>query len=161
MIQNFRRYLDNTVLFTCSFALILLVITVSWQVFSRYVLNDPSSFTDELSRFTMIWLGLLGATYLFGKKGHLSITLLQDALPKKAKLFLQTLINILMLSFIYMAMFKGGIMLIGRTLQQLSPALQIPMGYVYTILPISAVISAIYIIINIIDHIYETTLKEE
>ncbi|MGB2079961.1 MAG: TRAP transporter small permease [Vibrio sp.] len=146
-----RCLLDKLILITCGFSLILLVVTVTWQVFSRYVLNDPSSFTDELSRYTMIWLGLLGASYLFGKRGHLAITLLADSLPPKANRILQCLINLLVLSFVNLAMLKGGLALIGRTMQQFSPALHIPMAYVYFILPISAVVITIYILLNIVD----------
>ncbi|MEZ9266124.1 TRAP transporter small permease, partial [Vibrio splendidus] len=76
MLATFRNLLDRLILFVSSFALMLLVVTVTWQVFSRYVLNDPSNWTDELARYAMVWLGLLGASYLFGIKGHLAITLL-------------------------------------------------------------------------------------
>ncbi len=160
MLQKLRNKLDQAVLVTCGLALILLVVTVTWQVFSRYILNDPSSFTDELSRYTMVWLGLLGATYLFGKRGHLAITLFQDALPKKANLVLQLFINMLMMAFIYLAMFKGGVMLMGRTMQQLSPALQIPMAYIYVILPLSAVLSIAYIALNIIEQFSAKNVEE-
>lgn len=146
-----RTVLNNSILSICGFALILLVVTVTWQVFSRYILNDPSSFTDELSRYTMIWLGLLGACYLFGKNGHLAITLLPTHLPNKANTVLQILIQILILTFVCLAMIKGGTALVGRTMQQFSPALQIPMAYIYMILPISGVVTVIYVVLNMID----------
>ena len=41
-----------------------MVINVLWQVFSRYILTNPSSFTDELARYLMIWVGVLGAAYV-------------------------------------------------------------------------------------------------
>ncbi len=148
--NKIRKVLDSTILFFCSFALLLLVVTVTWQVFSRYVLNDPSSFTDELSRFTMIWLGMLGACYLFGQKGHLAITLLMDKLSTRNKRVLQTIINLLTIIFALLAMLKGGYTLAERTMFQLSPALQLPMGYVYSILPISAVIIIIYLVLDIV-----------
>jgi len=129
----------------------LLVVTVTWQVFSRYVLNDPSSWTDELARYAMVWLGLLGASYLFGIKGHLAITLLDSCLKGKAHTALHLLINAISFSFVSLAMLKGGIALMGRTTQQLSPALQLPMSTVYSILPISAVIILIYLTLNTID----------
>jgi TRAP-type C4-dicarboxylate transport system permease small subunit len=129
----------------------LLVAAVTWQVFSRYVLNDPSSWTDELARYTMVWLGLLGASYLFGIKGHLAITLLDTALKGKANIALQLLINVISFAFVSLAMLKGGLALMGRTTQQLSPALQLPMSTVYSILPISAVIILIYLTLNTID----------
>ena len=44
----------------------IMVLNVSWQVFSRYVLANPSSFTDELARYLMIWLGVMGTAYVSG-----------------------------------------------------------------------------------------------
>ena len=89
MLTSFRNLLDRLILSISSFALMLLVVTVTWQVFSRYVLNDPSNWTGELSRYAMVWLGLLGASYLFGTKGHLAITLLDGYLEGKAHSALQ------------------------------------------------------------------------
>lgn len=151
MLTTLRSILDKLILSVSSFALILLVITVTWQVFSRYVLNDPSSWTDELARYTMVWLGLLGASYLFGIKGHLAITLLDGYLKGKAHLALHLLINLISASFVSLAMLKGGLALMGRTTTQLSPALQLPMSTVYLILPISAVIILFYIALNTVD----------
>lgn len=151
MLTTFRNLLDRLILFITSFALMLLVVTVTWQVFSRYVLNDPSSWTDELARYTMVWLGLLGASYLFGVKGHLAITLLDTHLKGKAHTALHLLINAISAAFVSLAMLKGGIALMGRTTQQLSPALQLPMSNVYAILPISAVIILIYLALNTVD----------
>lgn len=154
-LKNLRHFLDQSILIFCGFALIALVVTVSWQVFSRYVLNDPSSFTDELSRYLMIWLGLLGASYLFGKRGHLAITLLADNLPPKLNTLLQAFINILVLSFVSLAMVKGGLALISRTMVQFSPALQIPMAYVYFILPLSGLLIMTYVLLNILDPMFK------
>ena len=151
MLTSFRNLLDKSILFISSFALMLLVVTVTWQVFSRYVLNDPSSWTDELARYTMVWLGLLGASYLFGIKGHLAITLLDSYLKGKAHIALQILINGISFAFVSLAMLKGGLALMGRTTQQLSPALQLPMSTVYSILPISAVIILIYLALNTLE----------
>ena len=161
MLTTFRNLLDRLILFISSFALMLLVVTVTWQVFSRYVLNDPSSWTDELARYAMVWLGLLGASYLFGIKGHLAITLLDGYLRDKGKahVALQLLINAISFAFVSLAMLKGGIALMGRTTQQLSPALQLPMSTVYSILPISAVIILIYLTLNTIDLFYKPNKK--
>lgn len=159
MLDTFRNLLDRLILIVSSFALMLLVVTVTWQVFSRYVLNDPSNWTDELARYAMVWLGLLGASYLFGTKGHLAITLLDGALKGKAHIALHLLINIISGAFVSLAMLKGGIALMGRTTQQLSPALQLPMSTVYSILPISAVIILIYLIMNTLDLFCEPNKK--
>ncbi len=84
----------------------LMVINVLWQVFSRYLLGDPSSFTDELARYLMIWVGVLGAAYVAGKGNHVAITYFTEKLspsnfkksksssilPYSASLFLECLL---------------------------------------------------------------------
>ncbi|MGL6315030.1 TRAP transporter small permease [Vibrio sp. WXL103] len=151
LFQRVRVLLDRTILSLCGIAIIVLVVTVTWQVFSRYVLNDPSSFTDELARYTMIWFGLFGASYLFGKNGHLAITLFIGSVHKKIRNYCHLLIHLVSFSFIYLAMIKGGMQLISRTMLQTSPALQIPMAYVYFILPLSGTIMLIYLTLNTLE----------
>jgi len=151
MLTTFRNLLDRLILSICSFALMLLVVVVTWQVFSRYVLNDPSSWTDELARYVMVWLGLLGASYLFGMKGHLAITLLDNFLKGKAHVALHLMLNGISFAFVSLAMLSGGLALMDKTTQQLSPALQLPMSTVYAILPISASIILIYLVLNTLD----------
>ena len=45
-----------------------MVINVLWQIITRYFSASPSSFSDELARYLMIWLGLIGSAYVSGKK---------------------------------------------------------------------------------------------
>lgn len=124
----------------------VLVICVVWQVFSRYVLNQPSTLTDELARFLMIWVGLLGAAYTVGAQRHLSIDLLSMALPPRKQAMLSIVTNLLILLFSAIVILTGGLKLIGKTLEtaQVSAAMQIPMGYVYLILPLTGIIMMFY-----------------
>lgn len=126
--------------------MIALVICVVWQVFSRYVLNQPSTLTDELARFLMIWVGLLGAAYTVGAQRHLSIDLFAMSLNKRKQTVLSLLINLLILAFAGSVIVIGGLKLIDKTLStsQVSAAMQIPMGYVYIILPLSGAIMMFY-----------------
>jgi len=62
---------------------VLMVLTVSWQVFSRYALRAPSSLTEELARFQLIWLGLLGAVYTFRNRMHVGIDIFVAPLTGK------------------------------------------------------------------------------
>lgn len=151
LIDSLRSGLDRLLQTVCAVLLVVLTVDVSWQVFSRYVLNSPSSFTDELARFLMIWLGMLGACLLFGKNGHLAITLLPDRLTPSRRRALECAIYLLILAFAAIAMAYGGNILIARTMRQLSPALRVPMGYVYAILPLSAALVGVYMALNIAD----------
>ncbi len=53
-----------------------IVIDVSWQIFTRFILRDPSSYTEELAGFLLIWIGLLGASYALYTKVHLETCLI-------------------------------------------------------------------------------------
>ncbi|MFK7845791.1 MAG: TRAP transporter small permease [Rhodothermales bacterium] len=131
----------------------LLVIDVLWQVFSRYVLNDPSSFTEELARFLLMWVGLLGASYAAGRKMHLAVDILPNKLEGKRKSYLNLFILVCTVLFALTVMVFGGIRLVTITLflGQTAAALQMPLGYVYLILPISGLLIAFYAILFIID----------
>lgn len=127
-----------------------MVINVLWQVASRFILNSPSDFTDELAGFQLIWVGLLGAAYGTGQNLHLAIDLLPDKLKGAKKKMLQYFINLCILSFALSVMVIGGIRLVYLTfiLEQFSSALQLSMGYVYLVLPLSGVIIVFYCVLE-------------
>lgn len=131
----------------------VLVVDVLWQVFSRYLLSSPSSFTDELAGFLLIWVGVLGAAYVSGKKEHLAIDILLQKSPPKRKESLQILIHILVFLFALTVMVIGGIILMYTRfyLEVKSAALQLPLGYVYVILPISGLIIMFYELFHILE----------
>jgi TRAP-type C4-dicarboxylate transport system permease small subunit len=129
----------------------LLVLDVLWQVFGRYVLNQSFSFTEEFARFALIWLSVLGAAYLNGKREHLSMDFLVRKLePAKKKKRMQ-IIELLMLVFALVVMVIGGGNLVYTTLYlgQVSPAMNVSLGYVYAIVPISGLIIMFYSCFNL------------
>ncbi|MEN8201002.1 MAG: TRAP transporter small permease [Bacteroidota bacterium] len=130
----------------------VLVIDVLWQVFSRYLLSSPSSFTDELAGFLLIWVGVLGAAYVAGRKEHLAIDILIQKSPPERQRKLLYLIHSLIFLFALFVMVLGGIILMYTrfVLQVKSAALQLPLGYVYVILPISGLIIMFYEVLHII-----------
>ncbi|WP_209401373.1 TRAP transporter small permease [Pseudozobellia sp. WGM2] len=130
----------------------LLVIDVVWQVVSRYVVGQSSSFTEEFARFSLIWLTVLGAAHINGSKdGHLSMDFLLSKLPADRKVKRQKIIQILMALFALIIMVIGGgnLVYITLTLGQTSSALQLPLGVVYSIVPISGLIIIFFSIYNI------------
>jgi TRAP-type C4-dicarboxylate transport system permease small subunit len=124
----------------------VMVVNVTWQVFSRYVLGDPSSFTDELARYSMIWLGLLGAAYVSGKNGHLAIDILTAKLQGKSLKYLQLFIHGLVIFFGIAVLVWGGgnLVFISQLLQQKSATLQVPLSWIYGVVPISGVLVVFY-----------------
>src|SRR5690606_5516539 len=106
--NTFREKLDRTVALLLVIILGIMVLNVTWQVVSRYVFQSPSSFTDELSRYMLIWLGMLGAAYVAGKNEHLAIDILPQKLTGKPKMRLMIFIHIVIISFVLPVMIMGG-----------------------------------------------------
>jgi TRAP-type C4-dicarboxylate transport system permease small subunit len=151
--MKLRQKIDRIIELFLVIIMSLLVIDVLWQVFSRYILNSPSSFTDELAGFLLIWVGLFGAAYVTGKNEHLAIDLLLTKLSASGKLKLETIINLLIILFTVFVLILGGTWLVYTrfTLEVKSAALQIPLGYVYIVLPISGFMILYYSIDNLIN----------
>ncbi|NIM51753.1 MAG: TRAP transporter small permease subunit [Gemmatimonadales bacterium] len=118
------------------------VLNVLWQVFTRFVLADPSRFTDELARYLLIWIGLLGASYAVGGHMHLAIDLLPSRLTGRRRFYLSVLIEASVFLVALSVLVIGGVRLVTLTLTlgQTSAALHVPLGYVYVALPLSGLL---------------------
>jgi len=94
----------------------------------------------------MIWVGLLGASYAAGKRMHLAVDLLPTKLTGRPKHYLGLVIEGFTLIFALLVLVVGGVRLVWVMLYlgQTSPALQIPMGYVYLVVPVSGLLIAFY-----------------
>ena len=122
-----------------------LVVLVCWQVFTRFVLRDPSSFTEEAARFVLIWLGLVGASRALGQRMHLAIDLLSRRFSALRRLTAVTSFAICT-GFSAAVLVVGGWRLVSLTLDlgQTSPALGWQLGYVYLALPVSGSLMIFY-----------------
>ncbi|MEO3990458.1 TRAP transporter small permease [Pseudocitrobacter cyperus] len=163
IFTRIKQAVDRVIAAFSVAVMIALVICVVWQVFSRYVLNQPSTLTDELARFLMIWVGLLGAAYTVGAQRHLAIDLLAMTLKPQKQRVLSILINLLIFIFSGAVIVSGGVKLIEKTLatSQVSAAMQIPMGYVYLILPLSGIIMMFYALCFIVNGLGGFRHKQE
>ena len=83
MIMNtFRKGLDLLLGSICCLMLAIMVGIACWQVISRYILDVPSTLTEEMLRFSLVWVSMLGMAFVVGKKQHISLTILLDKLPQ-------------------------------------------------------------------------------
>lgn len=141
-----RKKVDTILEYALIVIMTVMVINVLWQVFSRYVLNAPGAFTDELARYLMIWIGLLGAAYASGKKIHVAIDILPQSLNISNQRKINKSINYTVALFAFACFVVGGLRLVYITyvLAQFSPSLNLPLAAVYMILPISGLVIIYY-----------------
>ncbi|NHF58594.1 TRAP transporter small permease [Flavobacteriaceae bacterium TP-CH-4] len=147
--QTIDKLLANFLIIIMS----VMVINVLWQVASRYLLGAPSSFTDELARYLMIWIGILGAAYVSGRNMHVAIDVLPSRLNGKTQKRLKLIVRVLIILFCLGAMVIGGsrLVYITHVLDQNSPALQVPLSLVYVVIPISGILIIYYKLSDILE----------
>lgn len=141
-----RKKVDSVLEYTLIFIMSVMVINVLWQVFSRYILNAPGAFTDELARYLMIWIGLLGAAYASGKKIHVAIDIIPQKFNAVNQARINKSINYTVALFAFACLVIGGMRLVYITyvLDQYSPSLNVPLAGVYLILPLSGLLIIYY-----------------
>jgi TRAP-type C4-dicarboxylate transport system permease small subunit len=138
------------------------VLNVLWQVFSRFVMDNPSSWTEELARYMLIWVSLLGAAYAVRLKLHLSIDIFTGKLSGKTKRYSQLFIYFCIFLFALFVMVIGGMRLVNLTLtlNQLSAALRVKLGYVYSIIPLSGLLIMFYAAVFFLENLAVGNQKE-
>ena len=151
----FRTWIDRVLAWALIGLMGFAVLNVLWQVFTRWVLNDPSSYTEELARYLLIWIGLLGSAYAVSKRLHLAIDLVPTKLEGRRRQMLELFIESVVFLFAFGVMVIGGARLVLLTLQfdQTSAALGIQLGYVYFVVPLSGALIMLYAAMSITERV--------
>lgn len=146
VLDNTRKFLYY--LSVSSIALMLVIIF--FQVISRYLFNHSFEWSEELARFLFVWTVFIGSALIIGDKGHMAVKLLPERLKgKKSGTVLEIFVELCSLAFILILIIQGSKMT-KIMMFQTSPALGIPMGFVYSIIPISGVLMLLYFLKNIL-----------
>ncbi|MCF7803327.1 MAG: TRAP transporter small permease [Candidatus Marinimicrobia bacterium] len=122
------------------------VLNVLWQILTRFILANPSSWTEELARYLLIWVALLGAAYAHRLKMHIAIDFVAEKFQGTARHYSRMFIQACVFIFALIVMVIGGMRIVDLTLSlgQVSAALQVPMGYVYSVIPVSGILIMFY-----------------
>ena len=148
-----KFWMDKILSIACAVLLTFMTVLVLIQVFSRYILNSPVAFTEELVRYSLIWTGFIGAAYAFSTREHMSLTLIRDKFTGKAHTALLVVIDGLILLMAIFVFTIGGFKLAVSASREFSALLGIPRSLVYSIAPISGVFIVLAQIINIYEDV--------
>lgn len=116
-----------------------MIIVVSLQVYTRFFTNNSLTWSEELSRFIMIWMVFLASTLVFRKNSHITVTNFVKILPNKLRVIVEVIAYLFMLIFIGIVLW-GAFIVLPTTAIQKSPSNDIIMAYVYISIPISMAI---------------------
>jgi TRAP-type C4-dicarboxylate transport system permease small subunit len=120
--------------------MISLTAVITLQIVSR-VLFTSVSWTEEVSRFLLIWVTFLGATLAFQQGRHIAVTLMRDNLPLRLRKIVTGLSIMIMIAFLVTLAVIGWRYMNLQSFQK-SPSLRISMTYIYAVMPVTAAIMA-------------------
>jgi TRAP-type C4-dicarboxylate transport system permease small subunit len=163
VLQMVKKVLDRSLEVLVMIVVAILVLDVLWQVFTRLVLRNPSTVTEELATFMLIWVALLGAAVALGRGAHLGIDYFVGKLPVRTKIFTEVIVFLCVAAFSFLVMVVGGIDLVASMLElgQESPALRIKMGYVYLAVPISGFFLTLYAVMGLLERLARLRIRSE
>lgn len=136
LVVKFNDWLEVLITWSLGILMAAIVSLVFTQVVIRYALDITPAWIEEMSRFLMIWIGYIGASLMFRKSGHISVTVFRNFLPYKPRLSMLFLDRIILTgSFAVLIYYSMKLAL--RYLVRTAVTMDIPMFYIYMLFPIS------------------------
>lgn len=129
--QGIERVLDVLL----AVMLLIMVVAISYQIFGRYVLGRAPSWGEELARYLMVWVTMLGSAAELRKGGHITVTTLADILGPKGRRILLAVRDVALVATCGLLV-NAGIDLAALLHRQASPAFEIPMSIPYAAQPV-------------------------
>ena len=148
-----RKIIDKIIEVMCAAIIGYMVLAVCWQVVTRFVLKNPSTVTEEILRYLLVWTTMVGGAYAYGRRKHLSINMLAKKLPARGQKVLDIFVQAVVIAFCVVVMIVGDLRLVETTFNQISSALHLPMPYVYASILVGGVLIIFYAIIFIFEDI--------
>jgi TRAP-type C4-dicarboxylate transport system permease small subunit len=134
---------DRVVEAIVAVAMVIMVASVSLQVYSRYVLRQPVGWTEEIARATLVWITFLGSYLVLRKATHIRISVLVDRFPLVVRRICGAL-GYLMITAVAVVLVRYGIDFTTRFGRMSMISFELPMGILYVVVPVSGVLFLIW-----------------
>ena len=144
------RWAAKILLVACGAAMSVIVML---QIVFRFVIFVPLPWSEELARYLMIWTGMVGAFVALREGRHIGVTMVVDRLPPRAAAGVSVFVQAATILFLVI-LAKQGLALTLVNLNQLSPAMRIPMFYPYLAVPLGAALMIVELAAGILQTLY-------
>ena len=145
LLDRIEKALDAVLVFM----MIVMAGAVVLQVASRYVFNNPTSWSEELARYLFVWITFLGAAVVIRKRRHVDVTVLTDRLPPGAAKVVYLVSDAAVL-FMLGALTWAGAGLAIMAHRQLSAAMDLPMSLAYSAMPVGTGLMFVFLVATMI-----------
>jgi TRAP-type C4-dicarboxylate transport system permease small subunit len=141
--------IEDALIFVAGSAFVIIAALIIAQVFSRYVLQAPPTWTEELTRYVFVWLAWLSAAVVFRKGQHVTIDAINAIMPDRLKGLHEFFVKVVCVAILIFLLTYGWQALEFAT--SYSPALNIQMVYVYASAPVAAFIMLTLVALDTVD----------
>lgn len=157
-----KKFLDNFEGYVCVVTLLVMSVVVFLQVVCRYVLHSSLPWSEELSRYLLVWTSFIGGAYGVKLGAHIGVEAFALLLPKKAQKALAIIVDVCCLALCVLILTQG-VSIVSTQLSkgQLSPAMRIPMGYMYAAIPVGMAFFCIRYVQQILTKVKNFNAPEE
>lgn len=152
-MTRLRRFLDLFLQAVLTILVSAMIAMVLVQVFGRYVLKDAPPWTEELARWVFVWICFLGASLAHVRRAHIRIELLPARLPPRVRVLLSIAIQALSAVFLFVVVKEGWVLVTINT-ATLSPAVGVPMAYVFAAVPINCGLMLVLQLVDLAETIH-------
>ena len=125
-----------------------------WQVLTRFILSQPSSWTEEVMRRLLIWCVMLGVVVAFRRGALVSVDLMLRTSRGAWRRFVRAFIALVSLAFLAVIAWYG-FDLAWRVRFQTFASIELSMGWAYAALPVGALLSMLAVAAQYLDPINE------
>ena len=150
-MKALRKLLDAVLNVLAGGSFVAMTLLTCWQVFTRYVLSNPSSWSEELVGYLFAWMSLFGACLVTGERGHMNIPLLVERVKPGVQKILGIFAEVIACVFAIVILVYGGVQISSLAMGQMTSPLGVPIGVFYVVMPVCGVLIALYTIINIVE----------
>lgn len=150
-LHTIRKGIDLVLSSVCAFIFAVMVVVGTYQIATRYFFNRPSTVSEELLTYSFTWMALLASAYVFGKRDHMRMGFLADKVTGMPRKILEIVIELLVMLLAGSVLVYGGYNIMQLTMTQVTASLGIPMGVIYTVVPLSGILIVFYSVLNIVD----------
>lgn len=150
-MDEVRKWMNGLLNGLTGASFLAMVVLTCWQVWTRYVLKNPSVWSEELVSYLFAWASLLGACLITGERGHMNIPIVIEKFSKSVQKGFAVLAELITLLFSLIILLFGGIQITKLAMGQLTSSLGVAVGVFYIVLPLAGILNAIYALLNLID----------
>lgn len=133
----------------CVVLMILCFFIILVHIVGRYVFNYPLFFAEEAARFIFIYLVMIATSTVLRNNEHIYVEYFIGFVPSTVRPYLNILLDLLAFCFLVSIIYTG-FALTSHTINDLSPALLIPIGVIYFAAPLSAILMCLTLIVRIV-----------